>query len=377
MPDGISLVDTQSLSNDTLIDLLKTALPNLPMDGKFELLQKYNTYPVCNQWFKQDKATFDSGTSIVRNVQLTENGSAKLTRPYAPSSPAVVDVQARLRANWTQATADFSISRQETMRNRNTERIVDLLKTRRAAAYADLCNLLEEYAWAAPSSTGDDLTPLGIPYWLVPATIAQQTAGTGAHQGGNPSGFSDCGGIDASATKNARWRNYNDTWADASGDITDDEVTKITKMLRRLQWEVPVFVTDANQPQYSRTRLYSCETTLQALETRARAQNDNLGFDVGRYAGSTFVKNIPIAWAQLLDDATVQGDTVLGTNPFVAINHDYFQPFVMEGDFFRETGPMNDRNQHDVFTTFVDLQFNYICTNRQKAGGIISRKVTV
>jgi len=44
----------------------------------------------------------------------------------------------------------------------------------------------------------------------------------------------------------------------------------------------------------------------------------------------------------------------------------------MEGDNFRETGPMNSRELHDVFTTHVDLQFNFICINRQKGGGVIS-----
>lgn len=362
---GVSLSDPRELSNDTLRDLLKTTLANHPWDGKFEALQKYHDYPVCNLWFAQDKVTFDGGTSIVRNVQLGENGSAKFTRPYEPSSPSVADVQARMKAQWVQATADYSISRQELLRNRSTSRLIDLVQARRVSAMSDLANLLEDYAWRTPENPSDDLHPCGIPYWIVPITAAQQGAGTYGHQGGNPVGFSDAGGIDASAAANSRWRSYNDFWTAGGGDIADDDVTKITRMLRRLHFQSPVFVSESSSGSYANTRLYTNETILESLEDRARKNNDVLGADVGRYAGATVIKNLPILWAQQLDADT--------TNPLYAVNHAYFHPFVMEGDFFRETGPMNSRDQHDVFTTFVDLQFNFLCTNRQRGGGVISR----
>ena len=367
MTTGISLANTQSLGNDVLLDLLKTTMDAMPWDGQFENLQKYHDYPVLNKWFQQDRIVFDGGTSIVRNVQLGENGSAKFTRPYEPASPAVVDVQGRLRANWVQATADYSIARQEMMRNRGKAKLIDLVKSRRLAALEDFANLLEDFAWQAPSSSSDDLHPMGLPYWIVPITSDQQTNGTYGHQGGNPTGFNDCGGIDASADANSRWRNYNDAWTNSDGDVTADDVDKITRMLRRLRFKSPVMISEMNDGQYKDIGLYTNEKVLESLEQLARKSNDNLGADVGKYAGATVVKNLPIQWVEQLDTDT--------TNPFYAVNHAYFHPFVMEGDYFRETGPMNSRDLHDVFTTFVDTQFNFICTNRQRAGGMISRVV--
>ena len=363
---GISLADPRSLSNDTLKDLLKTTLENHPWDGKFETLQKYHDYPVCNIWFQQDRVVFDGGTSVVRNVQLGENGSAKFTRPYEPETPAVVDVQGRLRAQWAQATANYSVSRQEMMRNRSRSMLIDLVASRRTAALEDMANLLEDYAWQAPTDSNDDLHPMGIPYWIIPIATGQ----TSGHNGQNPTGFSDCGGIDASNADNDRWRNYNDRWAAADsfdGTITDDDIVKVTRMLRRLRFRSPVFVSDADSGSYRNLRLYTNEDMLEAFEDRARDKDDQLGTDIGKYAGATVIKNIPIVWVEQLDsDATY---------PLYAINHSYFHPFVMDGDFFRETGPMNSRSQHDVFTTFVDLQFNFICTNRQRGGGMISAVV--
>jgi hypothetical protein len=31
-----------------------------------------------------------------------------------------------------------------------------------------------------------------------------------------------------------------------------------------------------------------------------------------------------------------------------------------------ETGPVSSRNMHNVFTTFVDTSFNFICLNRRR-----------
>jgi hypothetical protein len=228
-----------------------------------------------------------------------------------------------------------------------------------------LANLLEEFAWQAPSGPADDLHPMGIPYWLVPITSDQQTSGTCGHQGENPEGFDDCGGIDASDAANARWRSYNDAWTSTDGTIGDDDVIKITRMLRRLHFRPPVMVSDAEARRLQNLRIYTNETILEALEDRARENNDQLGRDVGQYAGATVIRNIPVLWVEQLDaDAT---------HPLYAVNHNCFHPFVMDGDYFRETGPMNSRDQHDVFTTFVDLQFNFVCVNRQRAGGVISR----
>lgn len=361
---GVDFRDTASLQNGVLKDLLHTTQAKTKWDGQFEVLQKYHLYPVINQWFAKDKMMIDGGTSIVRNVQLTEGGRAHFTRPYTPESPAVVDVQGRMRANWTQLVNDYSISRQEMLRNRSEPKLIDLVKTKRIECLMSIANILEETAWASPADSNDDLPPMGIPYWLVPVTAAQIAAGTYGHAGGNPSGFSDCGGIDASAAANSRWRSYVDYWTNDDGDLTDDDIIKITRMLRRLHFEPPSIVTDLNMKGLVNLRLYTTEAILEALEDRARKNNDALGADVAKFAGATVIKGIPVSWNEIIDADT--------GNPLYAVNHDFFQPFVMEGDYFRETEAMNSREQHDVFTTFVDLQFNYICTNRQRAGGQIA-----
>lgn len=370
MADGVSFADPRSLQNSILKDLLKVTLANHPWDGKFEVLQKYHDYPICNMWFQKDKVVFDGGTSIVRNVQVTESGNAKFTQPYAIDEPSVADVQAQLRVNWIYAQTDYSISREEMLMNRGRSKLIDLVKSKRIDALTDLANILEERAWTSPTDSSDKTHPFGIPAWITPIKTGQKYGHVGAnpyYSGGTQ--MADCGGIDASSSTYSRWRNYADRWQAAdsfASVITDKDITKIARMLRRLRFNPPQFVKDVDKGSYNNLRVYTGEEVMESLEERARNNNDQLGSDVARYAGGTVIKNIPISWMEQLDYANAS------TYPLYAVNHEYFRPFIMDGNFFREGEPMNTRQQHDVFTTFVDLQFNFMCTNRQRAGGIIS-----
>jgi len=373
MADGIDMRRTASLSNTTLMDILKNTQDVEPYDGSFETLQNLHDYEICNRWMAKDKITFDGGTSIVRHVQVTESGAAQWVVPYQTTEPSVTDVQARIRANWCYIQTDYSIAREEMLVNRSRPKLIDLMKSRRLAAMMDLAELLELWVWRSPTNSSDALHPFGVPMYITPIITAQ----TYGHVGCNPlyndtSAVADCAGIDSSLSAYSRWRNYADRWnlADSfEGVIEDEDIIKITRMLRRLHFKSPTFVTDIDNGSYKNLRLYTGEEVIESLEERARKQNDQLGSDVARYAGATIIKNLPVIWIERLDYANSS------TYPFYALNHTYFKPFVMEGNWLRENEPIRSKGQHNVFTTFVDAQMNIICTNRQRAGGIISAVV--
>ncbi len=378
MATTVSFADPTSLyNNDQMLDLLRVTIPTVPWDGKYEVLHKYNAYPVVNNWFQERKVLYQGGTQIIKNVRVTESGGAHFTTPYATEEPSVEDLQARVRIEWVQLTHDYSISRQEMADNRGRNKLIDLIKNRRGGTQEGMANVLEEYAWQVPDDSGDTLHPLGIPYWIGPI-VTSQTAG---HNGNKPiykdgNDASDCGGINPSTTSpdQSRWKNYNDRWTAATsfdGTIVDSDVIKVTRMLRRLRFKPPVMVSDATATAANPLKIYTGEEVLEAFEDRARDNNDQLGADVGKYAGATLIKNIPIELVEYLNYA--QGNDT--TYPMYAINHAYFHAAVKEGDYFRETGPMNSVKQHDVFTTFLDIRFNFLCTNRRTAGGIISAVV--
>jgi hypothetical protein len=293
-----------------------------------------------------------------------------MIRAYQPSTMIVADVQGRLKAEWVEGQTQFNISRQEMMRNRGKSKLIDLVKSRRIDALSDLANLLEVQGWSAPNSPSDDLNAWGIPYWLVKPTAPQTAAQTLGFQGGTYStAFPDCGGIDPTqAVPDAsRWKSYNGSWTNSSAVITDDDIANITDMMLLTEFTPPQFVTDINAGNFSKRRFYSGRVLRRALEDRARKVNDNYGADVGKYAGGTLIMNTPVKYVPYLDNDT--------TYPLYMINHAYFKAFIMAGEYLREEGPMNSRDLHNVWSTFYNLSFNFLCTNRRMAGGVIAYTV--
>ena len=120
---------------------------------------------------------------------------------------------------------------------------------------------------------------------------------------------------------------------------------------------------DWEQENFQEFEGYVSEARLEAFEERARANNESLGADLGKYCGQVTVKGTPLRWVDTLDD--------VASDPFYLINHNHWNVFVMEGDNFAETTVAPSREQHRTNTTFVDLQFNFVTMNRRYAGGRI------
>jgi hypothetical protein len=357
------------------IDILKITQDAYPWRGELTVLQDRHDYPVMNRWFGQDKMVVMGGPSVSKDIMIDENGSAEWVVPYQRTEPNVVDVMAKIIMPWRNVQAYYAIEVSEVLRNRgNSQKLVDILKVRRASAALSLAEQFEKKAWLAPTSTSDNLHPAGIPYWIVPITAAQVAAhlaaseSYGAHQGANPTGFSDCAGLDASTDKYHLWRNWNDIWDGDVSNVTEADVQRIVRMHRHLQFRVPMNATDWASDTYSNYRAYCSEDRLDAFERKARSNNDSLGADLGKFSGAVVVKGTPIEWAEELDSRT--------DDPFYMINHKKFRPIVQEGMFLKESDPLVDVSQHKVTVTYVDCELNFFCENRRSGGGVITTDPT-
>jgi dsDNA-binding SOS-regulon protein len=156
---------SSGVSNDSLIDLLRTTQTNLP-DMDFEVALKYQDWIVVNEWFGKEKIEEDSGTSIVRNIVLDNNGNARMVRLYQKTSLNQGDTQRQITAPWCQVQSYYNVHRQEMLRNRKKAKFIDLVESKRLDGMLSLAELLEERAIKAPENSSDDLNPYGLPYWL-------------------------------------------------------------------------------------------------------------------------------------------------------------------------------------------------------------------
>jgi len=353
-----------------LLDLINTTKPNLP-DNTFEMGLKYQVYEVMDRWLAKDKVVIDSGHQVERNIILDDSGNAEWVRLFQPTPINVANVQHVLKVPWTQIQTYWSIERREALRNRKPAMFIRLLNSRKADGVASMCNQLEERAWQAPTDSSDDLHPYGVPYHF--PGLADAQAGEGFY-GGSATGFTSTENIDPATSNDnkttiaggeAKWRSYA---AGGAGYYTNMNATASLTMKKayiKTNFKSPIMLRDLYKGPRSNYRVYMNADTQVGYEVLAEKQNDKLGNDLAPFNGVTAFRRAPVIHIPYLDNDT--------RDPIYGLNHNVFRVFVQEGDYLRESEAMNSREEHNTFTTFIDLSLAFICLNR-RAGGFCIRK---
>jgi len=351
------------------IDLLKVTLKAYPRKGMLSVVQERHVFPIMNRIFARDRLLLRGGKAISERIMIDENGSAKQVEPYEIHEGSVKNVMAVMEMPWRQAQADWTLEKGEVLRNQDGSmskgqiaQLVDLMKPRRASSDLSMANHMEKVGWRAPTSSTDVLNPNGIFYYLPPITAAQVATGAGGdHIGSNPVGFTTTSGIDASAEKYKLWRSYVDVWDNDTPTTTEDDVRKMVRMHRRLKFQIPMNARDWSSDAFADFQGYVSEARLESFEERARANNESLGADLGKFSGITVIKGTPLNWVEELDK--------IASDPFVLLNHNHIHAFILEGDNFTESVEGGGIAQHRVTVTFTDVSYNFGTFNRRLMGG--------
>lgn len=318
-----------------------------------QIATRIQNYEVMGRLMKNDQMQIDSGDAISRTIMYDHSGAARMVGMYEPDNVNVVDVLTRITVPWRQTTTNWAYERREVLKNKaSPQRVVDLLKVRRAASMISLAELMEAQFWSAPSSSSDDKSIWGVPYWVTAAS--GQISVTGGFNGGAASGFSDVAGLDPSSTKGARHKNWNQLYTTIS---KTDAIAKMRTAARKCRFKAPVDIPDYRRGAGDRFRIYVNEATLNSMELVGEQQNENLGRDIASMDDSIAFRKNPIVWVPQLDSNTA--------NPIYMLDMSQFYPVVLSGDYLRETDPEKAPNQHNVFVCHVDLSWNVLCVERR------------
>lgn len=351
-------------------DLLMATLGNYEKD-RFQLTLTHTTAEALNKWFKKDKVVYDGGDRAEFYVQLDDSQNASHTRLYDTDNVNVAQVMRQGTVEWTHAKTSWAFDVREIAMNKgNKTRIWNLLKSRVAAAYKDLADLLEEAAWKTPTSATDDLNPHGIPGWLCQG----DSDSTGDFTGYTPNYWTtssstyNAGGLTCSSSTNTRWANF---YADHNGNLDDSLLKILRRAFRKTKFATPQIASMALDPEsnFSNFRLYTTSAVLDELEEIATKSDDRLGADLGKYAGAVIFKGLPFIYIDMLDTLKTY---VYGKNPIFGVNHNHFYPIVLSENNFRITKPTPKADAHNVLQGHVDVTYAYVCDNRRTGGFLIS-----
>ena len=364
------------IANSEMLDLLKGVTHNLP-SLDFVHTFALRDYEVCNRWFAKDKIEETGGDRFSRRIVLDDSGAAKHVQAYEPQAVNVPQVMSKLSADWVKAQTDWTIEHSEVQKNRSgntaksfSKKIYDLAKMREAVAMLSLADELENKGFEVPAVDTDNVTPLGLPYWIPKLAAGQaatargfyggrHTVAMGANTGGIPPATANDNQVNITGGK-PRWRSYQ-----AGYTIINDAWRKqMRHTFLAVRFKSPQFVSQLKDTPIANTRLYCNDDTLVDIEEYQTKNADNIGPDVAKYAGQTAFKRVPFTAMPVLN-STGAGEPGQ-YNPIYFVNHNDFKVFVCEGDYLRRSEPINGGTaQHDVWTTFVDLMYCIICLNRR------------
>jgi len=352
---------------DDLQDLLKTGLEKLP-SGEFEVALKYQSYPICDQWFRRDRRRVRAGHAISMRVQLKTNGSAQHVLLYEPTPNNQVDTMAEIRADWVHAEAKMHYEAHEIDMNRAPAKLVDLIKERRIAAYMDIADEIEDRAWDTPQSTSDTRHPFGVPYWIsyVDQNSTDYTGGFNGTQViyGDGATSNVKGGINGSLSENERWAN----WCANITGMNMSAIDTLRRAIRRVNFRPPMSVRDLYSGPASRLRLYSNQDYADEYERLVNAGPDDRNGDLNPFGGILTFKRIPWIAVPALDSNSYR--------PIYGLNHQHFFPYVLRNWWMKEDSPVRDRSQRHVMTVGIDCSYQFFCLNVRAGGFVLSDPVT-
>ncbi len=362
----MSPLDFTGVTTEQLAGVIATTLPHIRQPSLSVAFER-RTYEIVNRWHTQEKIQTMGGNRIEHKIMLDDSGNARFVLPYEPDQPNVDDHVHTMKVDWRTANTHYGWERKEILMNMGPAQIVSLLKTRRIDGMVDVANLIEGNGWQQPDPN-DNRVPFGIFYYVPKLASGQNGEGW---YGGHPAGFNDVAGIEA-ATNNGNtpsitggernWRSYQAGGTGYYEGINMDFVDTFDRAFIALEFESPTIVSEVTEGPLRNLRIYANLDTISAYKRFVRLHNDQVGPDIGSFAGSPAFNRIPLKYiSQLNSDSS---------DPVYMINHTFFETRVLRGDNLRETPPKVAPWQHNVVVVFVDHTYNYLCTNRQRNGVI-------
>lgn len=345
-----------AITESDIIDLLNTTFDNIPREKFIDMSQELHQYIVVPFLLTKrgGMKVKKGGVNIVETLMIEHGGRSRWVGIYNEDVTNVIDHLKKMQVQFMHLTDNLSYDRSELLANSGRERINNLLLPRRRAMFQRAAETMEVAFFAEPDAA-DTLTPFGLKYWIV----KNATAG---FNGGAASGFTLKGNINPTSVP--AFKNYTAPYT----AVTKTDVIQALRIAHmETKWKHPKPQSQFEGNTSDNRELMMNQDTIIAFENIGEGQNQNLGRDVAPMtagssmgiqmdgAGRLMFKQRPITYVELLNDDS--------SDPIYGLDMNTMFAIVRAGDNMRLSGFRVAPNQHNVFTSFLDLSVQFINVN--------------
>jgi hypothetical protein len=336
-----------------IADVLVSSLNNLGRLKFTDLMSDYQNTIALKRIMRKKKATIESGPEVQFNIITDTNHSARHVGIGYISKVNIPNIMTFGKMPWRHTTWNWATERRIIAMNQGDARIVDMALEQRMAAFGAAIILFEQTMWRVAPAT-DDVTPQGIPYFVVKsATDAATDTTNDGFNGTVPSGYTLVANIDP-VNKVKRYTNY----ADAYTVISKDD---LIRKMRRAQYKTNFKPLVDGMPTYDLGDDYGIYTNYKVVsrtEEILESQNENLGNDVASMDGRAVFMRTEITPVKELDLDT--------TDPVYMLDWGEIGAMGLKGEWMYEKHFPAEANQPTISMTNTDCSWNMLCRNRRK-----------
>ena len=340
---------------DDYADLVTTTLRHLEKTTWADIVIDNQRHIALPRVLKKKSVSFGSGYGHQFNVRFFSNNAARNVKLNEVDNPTTADTQKTGNVPWRHTETHWALEDRIISMNRAPARLVSLLQTSRVDAMTDLAELMEDNFWKKPDSSTDELSPFGVPSWIV------YNATTG-FTGGNPANFPQTGAGSIDSDTYSRWKNWSANFVSVS---KADLIRKWREAATKTEFRPPVDGPFNNMR--SQFGYYTNYTILGLLEEMLEGQNDNLGNDVDSKSGLTQFRRIPVEWVPWFDNNSGTLSSNAGvTDPIYGINWGVFKVAFLSGEYMRQTRVRPHPLHHRTLTQYTDCTYQFYCNARRR-----------
>lgn len=283
---------------------------------------------------RKDQAT---GDEYSWRVQVDNTGTFRNSELYGQETVNVTDIMKEAKVAYSKQIVSMTWDVDEELFQSGPETIVSVMKTRTHAMMNDWYIGMENEMWTAPTDSAESpRSPFGIPWWIQQST----TAAVGLN-GLNPSGFSS-GRAGLSSSTYSNWANHTFTYNKVDDD---DALESMAKSFEDCDFFAPDDFSELGrgEPDYE---VYTVWNVLNKAQKLAKAQNDDIGTDLGRYRGTTMFRGVPFRRVRAFEDTSLDSSDT--NDPIYGIDWNNMCWIYNSGRDMQMTKPLTPTDQPTV-----------------------------